>query len=74
MDRFPHFNVSPGHMRVILVVTTEGAVVRIQMFGISCEAILTPEVFLICIEHLAEVLAVFLAYKAVIQDGGFASG
>ena len=61
-------------MRVILVVTTEGAVVRIQTFGASCEGILTSELFLICSEHLIEILAVFLAYKAVMQDGGFASG
>ena len=66
--------VSPGHMRVIVVVAAEGAVGKIQAFGASCEDILTSEVFLICKEHLAKILAVFLAYKAVIQDGGFASG
>ena len=66
--------VSPGHMRVIVVVAAEGAVVKIQTFGASCETILTSKVFLICKEHLAEILAVFLAYKAVIQDGGLASG
>ena len=63
----------PGHMRVILLVNSEGAIVRIQTLGVSCEGILTSEVFLICNEHLAEILAVFLAYKAVIQHGGFAS-
>ena len=66
--------VSPRHIRVIVVVAAEGAVVKIHTFGASCEGILTSEVFLICKEHLAEILAVFLAYKAVIQDGGFASG
>ena len=65
---------SPWHMRVILVVTAEGAVVKIQTLGVSIEGKLTSEVFLICKEHLAEILAVFLAYKAVIQDIGFASG
>ena len=65
--------VSPGQMRVIVVVTAEGAVVKIQTLGASCEGILTSEVFLICNEHLAEILAVFLAYKGIIQDGGFAS-
>ena len=69
-----NYVVSPGQMRVILVVTAEGAVVKIQTLGASCEGILTSEVFLICNEHLAEILAVSLAYKAVIQDGGFASG
>ena len=57
-----------------MVVTAEGAVVKIQTFGASCEGMLTSEVFLICYEHLAEILAVFLMYKAVMQDGRFASG
>ena len=65
--------VSPGHMKVIVVITAEEASVRIQTLGVSCKGILTPEVFLICKEHLADILAVFLAYKAVKQDFGFAS-
>ena len=68
------FVVSPEQMRVIVVVTAEGAVVKIQTFSASCEGILTSKVFLICNEHLVEILAVFLAYRAVMQDGGFASG
>ena len=66
--------VAPGQMRVIVVVTAEGAVVKIQTFGAICEGILTSEVFLTCNEHLVEILAVFLVYKAVVQDGGFVSG
>ena len=69
-----NFVVSPGQMRVIVVVTAEGAIVKIQTFGVSCEGILTSECFLICNEHLVEILAVFLVYKAVMQDGGFMSG
>ena len=65
--------ISPGHMRVI-VAAAEGAVVNIQTFGASCEGILTSEDILICKDHLAEMLTAFLAYKAVIQDGWFASG
>ena len=61
-------------MRVILLVTAEGVVVRIQTLVISCEGILTSEVFLICNEYLVEILVGFLAYKAAMQDGGFASG
>ena len=61
-------------MRVTLLVIAEGAVVRIQALVVSCEGILTSEVFLICSEHLVEILIGFLAYKAVIQDGEFASG
>ena len=64
---------SHGQMRVIVVVTAEGAVVNIQTFGTICEGILTYEVFLICNEHLVELLAVFLVYKTVTQDGGFAN-
>ena len=66
--------VSPGDMRVILLVDAEGAVIRIQTFGVSCEGILVCEVFLICKEHLAEILAEFLAHKAVTQDGEFSRG
>ena len=54
-------------------ITAEGAVVKIQTFVASCEGILTSELFLICNEHLVKILAVFLVYKAVMQDGGFAS-
>ena len=61
-------------MSVIVAAAVEGAVVNIQTLGASCEGILTSEDFLICKEHLAEMLAVFLTYRAVMQDGGFASG
>ena len=69
-----NFDVSPEQMRVIVVVTAKGAIVKIKTFSASCEGILTSELFLICYEHLTEILAVFLAYKAVMQDGGFARG
>ena len=69
-----NFVVSPGQLRVIVMVTAEGAVVRIQTFGASCEGLLTSDLFLICNEHLVEILAVFLAYKTVMQDSGFMSG
>ena len=68
------FIVSPGQMRVIVVVTTEAAIVKIQTFGASCGGRVTSELFVICNEHLVEILVVFLAYKAVKQDGGFTSG
>ena len=61
-------------MRVIVVVTAEDAVVKNQTFGGSCEGILASKVFLICNKHLVEILAVFLAFKAVMQDSGFVSG
>ena len=55
------------------MVSAEGAVVKIQTFGASWEGILTSELFLICNEHLVGILAVFLTYKAVMQDSGLAS-
>ena len=61
-------------MSVIVAVAVEDAVVNIQALGVSCEGILTSKDFLICKEHLAKMLAVFLTYRAVMQDGGFASG
>ena len=69
-----NFVVSPGQMRVIVVVTAEGAAFKIQTFGASCEGILTPKLFLICNEHQVEILAVFLAYKACNANGRFNSG
>ena len=65
---------SPRHMRVTLLVTAEGAVVRIQTLVVSCEGILTSEVLLTCNKHLVEIPVGFLAYKAALQNGGFASG
>ena len=60
-------------MSVTVAAAAEGAVVNIQTFGASHKGILASEDFLICKEYLAEMLAAFLAYKAVMQDGGFAS-
>ena len=69
-----NFIVSPGQRRVIVVVTAEDAVAKIQTFGASCEGILISKLFLIYNEHLVEILAVFLVCKAFMQDGGFMSG
>ena len=49
----------------MVAVAVEGAVVNIQTLGASCEGILASEDFLIYREHLAEMLAVFLTYRAV---------
>ena len=69
-----NFNVSPGQMNVMAVVAAEGGVVNIEALGVSWECILTSCVFLICSEHLDKMLLAFLVYRAVMQDGGFASG
>ena len=67
------FVVSPGQMMVIPVVTVEGAEVSIHTFGAIDKGMLMLLVFLTCNEHLVEMLAVFLAYKVVMQDERLAS-
>ena len=67
-----NFVVSSGQIRVIVVVTVEGADVSIHTFGAIDEGMLMVWVFLTCNDYLVEMLAAFLAYKAVMQDGGLA--
>ena len=57
----------------MIVDTAEGAVINIHTLGAICEGILTLWVLLIFSEHLVEMVAAFLVYNAVIQDGRFAS-
>ena len=64
----------PGQIRAIVLAGVETGVVRIQTFGTICVGMLTSKVFLICNEHWEEMLARFLAYKAEIHVGRFASG
>ena len=66
--------VSPGQMSVTAVVIAEVGVVNIHMLGASWDSILTSWVFLICSEHLAEMLCAFFLYRALMQDGRFVSG
>ena len=66
--------VSPRHISVTVSAAAEGAVVNIQTLGASYEGILTSEDCLICKEHLPEMLAVFLTYRAEMQDSGLVSG
>ena len=57
----------------MVVVTVEHTEVSIHTFGAICDGKLMPGVFLICSKHLLEMLVEFLAYKAVIHDGGMSS-
>ena len=66
--------VLPGQIRVIVLAGAESGVVRIQTFGAICDSMLTSKVFLICNEHHEEMLTRFLAYKAEVPVGRFASG
>ena len=47
-------------------------VVRIQTSGATWVSRFVPDAFHICNEHLKVISAVLLAYKAAIQDSGFA--
>ena len=60
-----------GQMRVVLVIAAE---VRIHTFGAIDVGMMILLVFMIWSEHLMLMLTVFLAYKAVIQDGGLVRG
>ena len=64
----------PEQIWVIVLAGVENAVVKIQTFGAIWDGMLMSEVFFICNEHLEVILAEFLAYKAEMQVGGFASG
>ena len=68
-----NFVVSPGQMRVILHVTLEDVEVSIHTSGAIDEGMLMLWSFLTCNEHLVEMLAAFLVYRAEMQDGGLAS-
>ena len=64
----------PGQIRVIVFAGTESGVVRIQTFGAICDGKVTPQDFLSCSKHHAEMLARFLVYKAEVHIGGFVNG
>ena len=61
-------------MSVIPVNTAVGAEVSIHPFGAIGVGLLTLLAFLICIEYLFSIPALFFVYIVVIHDGGFASG
>ena len=66
--------VTSEQIRVIPVFSAEGAEVIIHTFGAIDIGIFILLVFLIWSEHFVLMLVVFLAYKAVIQDGGLVRG
>ena len=68
-----NFVISPGQMRVIQVVTVEGAEVSICTFGVIDKGMLIIGAFLVCSEHLVVMLAAFFVYRDMMQDGGLAS-
>ena len=59
---------------VMVFAGAANGVVRIQMSGVIWVGKFTPDAFCICIEHFEVISAVLFAYRAAIQDGGFAKG
>ena len=69
-----NFVVPSGKTRVIPVSTIDCNDVISNILGTIDVGMLTVHAFLTCSEHLAEMLAEFLQYSAVMQNGGFARG
>ena len=63
-----------GHIRVLVFTGAASGVVRIQTSGAIWIGKLVVDAFHICSEHLEVISTRFIAYKAAIQDGGFANG
>ena len=63
-----------GHINVMVFTGAASGVVRIQTSGAIWVGKFVFDAFYICSEHFEVISAVFFAYKAAIQDGGFANG
>ena len=63
-----------GHINVMVFSEATSGVVRIQISGATWVGRFIPDVFCICNEHFEVISTVLLAYRAAIQDGGFAKG
>ena len=63
-----------GHINVMVFAGAVSVVVRIQTSGTTWVGRFIPDAFHICNEHFEVISAVLLAYRAAIQDGGFAKG
>ena len=61
-----------GHINVMVFAEVASVVVRIQTSGVTWIGRFMPDVFHICNEHFKIISTVLLAYRAAIQDGGFA--
>ena len=65
--------VFSGHINVMVIAGAATGVVRIQMSGVIWVGRLVAEVLHICNEHFEVISTVLFAYKAAIQDAGFAN-
>ena len=62
------------HINVMVFTGTVTGVVRIQTSGAIWVGRVVAEALHICNEHFEVISTMFFAYKAAIQDGGFANG
>ena len=62
-----------GHINVMVFAGAASGVVRILMSGAIWVGKFVFDAFHICSEHFEVISAVLFAYKAAIQDGGFAN-
>ena len=63
-----------GHINVMVFAGAACGVVRIQKSGTIWVGKLVSDAFHICSEHFEVISTVLFAYRAAIQDGGFAKG
>ena len=63
-----------GHINDIVFTGAVSGVVRIHTSGAIWVGKFIPDAFHICNEHFEVISAVLFAYRAAIQDGGFAKG
>ena len=63
-----------GHINVMVFAGAASGVVRIQTPGAIWVGKFVSDAFCICNEHFKVISTVLFAYRAAIQDGGFAKG
>ena len=61
-----------GHISIMVLAGAESGVLSIQTSGAIWVGKFISDAFCICNEHCEVISAVLLAYRAAIQDGGFA--
>ena len=61
------------YINVMVFTGAVTGVVRIQTSGAICVGRLVAEALCICSEHFEVISTVLFAYRAAIQDGGFAN-
>ena len=63
-----------GHINVMVFTGAANGAVRIQISGAIWVGKFIPDAFCICNEHFEVMSTVLFAYRAVIQEVGFAKG